>query len=105
MQIAENTPLTRALTDIVSNALVTGEELEQVVFDDGSILNPILWEKNISWQDTGLKYTSYVISNFRSASVVFDGYPENLTTTDNTHKCCWTCYFKEKWCISKKHLQ
>ena len=55
MQIAENTPLTRALTDIVSNALVTGEELEQVVFDDGSILNPILWEKNIRWQDTGLK--------------------------------------------------
>ena len=72
MQKAENPPLTRAITDFVSNALVVGEEVEQVVFDDGSILNLILWEKSIRSQDKEMKYTSYVISNFRSASVVFD---------------------------------
>ena len=55
-----------------------------------------LWEKNIRLQDMELKYTSYVISNFGSAIVVFYGYPENLTTTDNTHKCCLTWHFKEK---------
>ena len=87
--------LTRAITDFVSNALVIVEEVEQVVFDVGSMLHLILWEKNIRWQDTGLKYTSYIISNFWSAIVVFDGYPENLTRTDNTHKCHLTCYFKE----------
>ena len=43
-----------------------------------------------------MKYTSYVISNFGSASVVFDDYPENLTTINNSNKCCLTCYFKEK---------
>ena len=90
MQKAENPPRTRAKTNFVSNALVI-EEVEQVIFDIGFILYLILWEKNISWQDTVLKYTSYVISNFRSATVVFDRYPENLTTTDNTHKYRLTC--------------
>ena len=32
-----------------------------------------------------MKYTSYVISNFRSASVFVGDYPKNLTTKDNTH--------------------
>ena len=41
--------LTRAITDFVSNALVIVEEVEQVVFDVGSILHLILWEKNIRW--------------------------------------------------------
>lgn len=35
-------------------------------------------------------------SNYRSASVVFDSYPKNLTTTDNTRKYRLACYFKEK---------
>ena len=48
--------LTRAITDFVSNALVIVEEVEQVVFDVGSTVRLILWEKNIRWQDTGLKY-------------------------------------------------
>ena len=52
--------------------------------------------KRIRFQDTGLKYTSDVISNFRSASVVFGGHPENLTTTYNTHRCHLTRYFKKK---------
>ena len=39
---------------IISNALVIGEEVEQVAFDGGSILHLILWEKNIRWRDTGL---------------------------------------------------
>ena len=89
MQKVENPSLTRAITDFVSNAV--GEEVEQVVFYGGSILNLILWEKNIRWQDTKL-----IISNFRSANAVFDRYPENLTTTDNTRKGRFTCYFKEK---------
>ena len=79
-----------------SNAPVICEEAEQVIFDGGSKLHLILWEKNIRWQDTGLKYISYVLSNFWSTSVVFDEYREDLTTTDNTHKCCLTCYFKTK---------
>ena len=74
----------RAITDFVSNEPVTCEEAEQVDFDGGSILQLILWDKNIRCQDTGLKYTSYVISSFRSAYVVFDGYPEALNATDNT---------------------
>ena len=46
----EKQALTRAITDLVSNALVTGEEEEQeVVFDGSSILHSILWEKNILW--------------------------------------------------------
>ena len=45
---------------------------------------------------TGVKYTGYVISTFRNATVVFDGYPENVTTTDNTNEYRLTCYFKEK---------
>ena len=36
--------------------------------------------------ENAMKYASYVISNFRSASVVFDGYPKIPTTKDNTHK-------------------
>ena len=93
---AEKPPLTAAITDFVSNAPVICEEVEQVVFDGGSILHIILWEKNIKLQDTGLKYTSYIISNFRSANVVFDDYPKNLIITDKTHKCRLICYFKEK---------
>ena len=62
------------------------KEAGQVDFNGGSMLYIISWEKN-RCQDTGLKYTSYVISNFRSVSVVFDDYPENVTTTNDTHKC------------------
>ena len=36
------------------------------------------------------------MSNFRSANIVFDGYPETVNTTDNTHKCLLTCYLKKK---------
>ena len=71
MQKAKNLPLSRALTDFVSNALVADEEVEQEVFDGGSILNLLLRENNMRCQDKGLKYTSYVISNFRSASCCF----------------------------------
>ena len=39
---AENPPLTRAMTDFVSNVIVIGEEVEQVVFDGRSILHLIL---------------------------------------------------------------
>ena len=46
--------------------------------------------------DTELKYISYVISNFWSTNVVFNAYPENVTTTDNTHKCCLAYYLKTK---------
>ena len=77
---------------LFSNVPVICEESEQVVFDGGSILHLILWEKNIRLQDAGLKYISYVNSDFPSTSVAFDNYPENLTTTDNTHKC----YFNVK---------
>ena len=38
------------------------------------------------YQDMALKYANYVISNFRSVSVVFDGHQETPTTEDNTHK-------------------
>ena len=41
-----------------------------------------------------MKYISYFLSNFRSASVVFDDYPDGLTTIGNTHKCCLTCQDK-----------
>ena len=65
MEKAEKSSLTRSITDFVSftctcNAHVICEEEKQVVFDGGSILYLILWEKNVSWQDTGLKYSSYV---------------------------------------------
>ena len=92
MEKAEKPPLARAITDFVSNAIVLCEEAEHVVFDGGSILHLIFWEKIIRYQDTGLKYTSYLISNYRSGSVVFDGYPGTLKTTDNIHKSCLTCY-------------
>ena len=51
--------------------------------------------------------TSYNISNFRSASVVFDGYPETLTPTDNTHKhTVWEkTILKKKEFISKEYCQ
>ena len=77
-----------------SNTPVICEDAEKVVFDGGSILHLILWGKNIRWQDTGLKCIRYVISDFRGNSDVFDEYAENPTTTDNTHKCSLTCYFK-----------
>ena len=100
MEKAEKPPLARAITYFVSNANLIGEEVEQVIFDGCSILHLILCEKTIRCQDTSYstsyKYTIYVISNFRSASVVFDGYLETLTTTDNTHKWPLTCYLKKK---------
>ena len=34
------------------------------------------------------------MSNFRSANIAFDGYPETVNTNDNTHKCLLT--FKGK---------
>ena len=80
IQKAEKAPLARVITDFVS---VICEQAKQ---SGDSILHLLLWENNIRWQDTGLKHISYVISNFRSTSAVFDDYPENLTTTDNTHK-------------------
>ena len=73
----------RAISGFVSNEPVICEEVEQVDFDGGSILHLILWD--IRCQDTGFKYTSYVISSFRSACVVFDGYPETLNAIDNTY--------------------
>ena len=89
-------PLTTAITNFVSTAPVICEQVEQIVFDGGSILHLILCEKNIRLQDTGLKYTSYIISNFSSANVVFDDDPKNLSISDDTHKCRLICYFKEK---------
>ena len=59
----------------ISNVPVICEEAEQVIFDGGSILHFILWEKNIRCLDAGLKYASYVTSNVRSASVVLDSNP------------------------------
>ena len=55
MQKAEK-PQESQLT-LFSNALVICEEAEQVVLDGGSKSHLILWEKNIRWQNTGLKYT------------------------------------------------
>ena len=78
MKKEEKPPIARAITDFVSNAPIICEGAEQVVFDGGSILHLIMQKKNIRCQDAGLKYTSYVISNFRSVSVVCDGYPETL---------------------------
>ena len=43
MQRVEKLPLTRAITDIVSNAPVICEEAEQVAFGGASMLNLILW--------------------------------------------------------------
>lgn len=40
------------------------------------------------FKDIGLKYTSYVIPNFKVVSVAFDGYPETLSTNVITHKPC-----------------
>ena len=37
--------------------------------------------------------------------VVFDDYPEDRTTTDNTNKCCLTMLSRQKRCISEKHCQ
>ena len=89
-------PIAAAITDFVSNAPAICEEAEQILCDGGSIWHVILWEKNIRCQDAGLKCTSCVILNFSSASIVFDGYPETLNTTDNTYKCHSKSYFKEK---------
>ena len=79
----EGNNVLRAISGFVSNEPVICEEVEQVDFDGGFILQLILWD--IRCQDTGLKYTSYVISSFRSAYVVFDGYPETLNAIDNTY--------------------
>ena len=43
-------------------------------------------QKNARQQNIALKSTNYLISNFKSAIVVFDGYPETSTTKDNPHK-------------------
>ena len=72
------------------------EDGEQVAFNGGFILNLILWEKNILWQNTRLKCISYIISSLWSKSVVFDEYLENPTAGDNTHKYSLTFYFEEK---------
>lgn len=45
---------------------------EQVHFYGGFILRLILWDKNIKWQYTELKRTSYLISSFRNAIVSLD---------------------------------
>ena len=89
MQKAGKTPLATAITDFVkskSNAAVICKETEKFVLDGGFLLHLIPWEKNTRYQDIALKYANYVISDFRSASVVFDGYPEIPCTKDNTHK-------------------
>ena len=101
MQKVKKPPLARATTDFVFNVPVICEEAEQVVFDGGSMIYLNLWEKNIRCQDAGIEYTNYVISNLRSASVVFDSYPETLKTTANTHKCCLICYFN----VKRMHFQ
>ena len=70
MQKAKKPPLTRAITDFVTSVPAICEEVEQVVLDGGSISHLILLEKN-RCQEIGLKYASYVISNFKSASVFY----------------------------------
>ena len=52
------TTLATAITDFVSHAPVICEEADQVVFDSGSILHLMLYEKKIMCQDTRLKYIS-----------------------------------------------
>ena len=81
---------------LFSNPPAICEEAEQVVFDSGSILYLILWEKTLGSRYTGLNYISYVISNVLSTSVVFDYYSNNVTATDNTHKRSFICYLKTK---------
>ena len=89
MQKAGKTPLATTIDDLVkgkSSAAVICKETEKSVLGGGFLLHLIPWEKNTRYQDIALKYANYVISNFRSASVVFDGYPEIPSTKDNTHK-------------------
>ena len=68
---------------MLSNTTKICEEAEQVVLDGGSKLDLILSKKNIRWRDTGLKCISYVLSSFRNTGVVFDDYPDGVTTIDN----------------------
>ena len=82
----EKPPLTRAITDGISNARVICEELQQAVLDDDSILYLISYRK-ASGTRMSATYISYVFSNFREAIVAFDAYLETLITTDNIHQC------------------
>ena len=63
---------------------------KQLVLLDGEPLSYlILWEENTTCHDIGQKYTNYVVSNFRSGNVSFDGYPDTRTTNDNTLNAVW----------------
>ena len=59
------------------------------------MLNLIFWEKH-QFAGYMTEVQQLFFSIFGSGTVVFDGYPENLTTTDNSYKCCLTYYFKKK---------
>ena len=89
MQKADKPPLAAVIADFVknkSNAAVICKETEKFVLDGVFLLHLIPWVKKTRYQDIALKYANYVISNFRSASVVFDGYSKTPTTKDNTLK-------------------
>jgi hypothetical protein len=57
-----------------------------VFIDGGSLLHRIPWQRGSTYNDICNMYTRYVTKKYERAIVVFDGYEEELSTKDSTHR-------------------
>ena len=68
--------------DIANNSR---QQIDQYVLDGGSLLHRVKWLKNVPYKDIIKSYCDFVLKNYKSAIVVFDGYKEQPSTKDVTH--------------------
>lgn len=57
----------------------------QYILDGGSLIHRLNWQNGLTYEEIAKKYSSFVLSHYGSALVVFDGYKCGQSIKDNTH--------------------
>lgn len=65
---------------------IPNDEDVKFVIDGGWLLHQIPWSKGSPFSEICQKYIDYIVKEFTSATVVFDGYHSGPSTKDETHR-------------------
>ena len=57
----------------------------QYILDGGSLLHKIPWQHGTTYTDVCKQYVDYVPRYYGPATLIFDGYLQELSTKDSAH--------------------
>ena len=87
MRLADKADLLNALIAMVPSSVVTESPIDAAYVIDGrALIHHVSWPKSISYTDLCKIYVEYLLTNYRRALVVFDGYASGPSTKDETHQ-------------------